>query len=439
MLGQRSPVCIGAVVCCAFLASVPADDWPAYLGPHQDGTSLETELALDWSRAAPPMLWRRPLGDSFSPPVVSGGKLIAFHRIHDEEVVECLDAATGESLWSARYSTRYVDRYQYNGGPRSSPSIDGDRVYTYGAEGVLSCWELATGGTLWQRRLNEQLGAPQEFFGVGTPPVISGRLVLLNAGGRDGSGVVGLDKLTGRIVWRTGHCGASYSAAIVTAIRGQRMALFLTKDGLLSVTPETGQVLHEFGFRSALRESVNAASPVVVDNTVFISAAYGMGSVLLRVTGKQLTPLWRSRETMQNHWATSIHHDGCLYGLHGRHARDAVMRSLDWASGTIRWTSPRLRERLTFIMADGHFIAMGERGHLVLVDVDPDRYIEKGRIRVLAPPCWAPPVLADGLLYVRNQRELLCLDLRRRSRGIDSAGSRSEGEDALQERTHFPD
>ncbi len=393
-------------------AALRADDWPAYLGPHQNGTSQETGLNVDWTDGRPPVIWRKSLGDSFSPPVAADGKLVAFHRIDDREVVECLEAHTGAALWSARYPSRYVDRYQYNGGPRSSPTIHGDHVYTYGAEGVVTCWKLANGDKLWQRRLNAELEAPQEFFGVGTPPVVAGELLLLNPGAPQHAGVVGLDRHTGKTIWTAGDCGASYSAPVLARIGGQAQALLLTKDGLLVLDPRTGRTLNSHSFRSELRESVNAASPVVVNDTVLLSAAYGVGSVLLRAEGEQLHTVWRSRDALQSHWATPVHHNGLIYGMHGRHARDAVMRCLDWATGAVRWTSPRLRERLTFIMADGHFIAMGEYGRLILIQVHPDRYVEKSRARVLSPPCWAPPILANGLLYVRNETELLCLDLR---------------------------
>ncbi|MBT4818739.1 MAG: PQQ-binding-like beta-propeller repeat protein [Lentisphaerae bacterium] len=390
-----------------------ADDWPAYLGPHQNGISSETGLDLDWGEEGPPLVWRRRLGESFSPPVVAQGKLIAFHRLGNEEVVECLEASTGESLWNGRYGTNYVDRYQYNGGPRSSPTIDGDRVYTYGAEGVLTCWELQTGRQVWQRRLNEELGAPQEFFGVGTPPVVFRELLLLNPGGPNGAGMVGIDKRAGETVWKAGSCGAGYSAPVVATVAAQPMAFSLTKDGLLVLAPGTGRILYDFPFRSPRRESVNAASPVVVGSRVLLSAAYEVGSVLLQLEDGGLKTLWRDQEALQSHWATSVFDQGNLYGLHGRHPRDAVMRCLDWETGRIKWTSPRLRERLTFIMAAGHFIAMGEYGHLIVFEVNPERYVQTAKVRVLRSPCWAPPVLANGLLYVRNETDLLCLDLRK--------------------------
>jgi len=409
---RRSAVCHLLLAWCSILLAARGEDWPAYLGPNGNGTSSETGLALTWDESGPPVVWRKTLGESFSPPVVGEGRLVVLHRVGEEEVVECLDAKTGRSCWNASYGTRYVDRYNYNGGPRSSPAIDGDRVFTYGAEGVVSCWELDTGKRVWQRPLHEDLRAPQEFFGVGTPPVVDGDLVLLNPGGPDGAGLVALNKRDGSTVWKTGDCGASYSTPLVADIDGKRQALFLAKSGLFIVAPRTGEILREFPFRSELRESVNAASPVVVGNEVFLSAAYKVGAVLLRVQSDGLEAVWRDVDVMQNHWATSIHHDGFLYGIHGRHSRDAVMRCVDWDTGKLKWESPWLRGRLTFIMADGHFIAMDERGYLVVIKVDPERYVKKAEARLLRPPCWAPPILANGLLYVRNEIELLCLDLR---------------------------
>ena len=394
------------------VAVAAAADWPVFQGPRQNSTSAETGLLLDWPEKGPPIVWTKRLGRSYSPPVVAQGVLIAFHRIGDEEVVEGLDARTGQPRWNFRYPTRYVDRYEYNGGPRSSPAIEGDFVYTYGAEGVLTCLELATGKKVWQRTLNKDLGVPQNFFGVGVPPVIEKDIILLNAGGPGGAGVVGINKKTGETAWKASDQGASYSAPVVCTIGGERMAVFFTGEGLLIVKPDTGKVLHEFPFRSVYRESVNAASPVVEGDVVFLSAAYYVGSVALQVTPDGLKCLWRDKKNIQNHWATSIYHDGLLYGIDGRHEQEAEMRCLDWETGAVRWTSPRGLWRTPFIMAQGHFIAMSERGDLVLVEVSPDRYIEKKRVRMLDFPCWAPPVLANGLLYIRNETVLLCLDLR---------------------------
>jgi len=400
----------GAWLACAAAA---AEDWPIFNGPRQDGTSAETGLALDWPEAGPPVVWRKRLGPSFSPPVVAKGRLIAFHRVNSDEIVECVDALAAKRLWEFHYPTRYKDQYQYNGGPRSSPAIDGDRVYTYGAEGVLTCLDLATGRKVWQRPLNQELEAPQEFFGVGTPPVIEGDVILLNPGAPGGAGVVGIDKRTGKTLWTTSEHGASYSAPVVRTVRGRRMAVFFTKDGLLVVAPESGKVLYEYPLRSLQFESVNAASPVVVGDVAFLSASYNVGAVAMRLGADGLDIVWQDKAAMQNHWATSIHHEGHLYGVHGRHEREAEVRCLQWATGKVQWASPRGElGRLTGILAQGHLVAMAERGQLVVIEANPERYVLRRRTPMLDGPCYAPPVLANGLLYIRNETVLLCCDVR---------------------------
>jgi len=411
---HRLPAAMSALLA-AWALALPlatADDWPRFMGPRQDNTSAETGLAFDWPKGGPPEVWRKRLGPSFSPPVVAGGTLIAFHRIMNDEVIEAVDARTGERRWQFRYPTRYNDRYRYNGGPRSSPTIDDGRVYTHGAEGVLTCLDLETGRKAWQRPLNRDLGAPQAFFGVGTPPVIDGDVIVLNPGGPDGAGIVGVDTRTGKTLWKATDHGASYSAPVVRTVGDQRLAFVLTAEGLVVLEPKTGTVRHTHRFRSVYRESVNAASPVVVGDVVMLSAAYRVGSVSLQVTPDGLAPLWRDKESLQCHWATPIHHEGFLYGVDGRHEEEAALKCVDWDTGIVLWTAPRGLGRMTSILVQGHLLAMAERGHLVLIEANPERYVQKQAVKVLSPPCWAPPVLAGGLVYVRNETDLLCLDLR---------------------------
>ena len=295
------------------------EDWPCFLGPRQDGISRETGILKKWPAGGPPRVWSRRVGNSYSAPVTARGRLVVFHRVKGNETLDCLDARTGKPFWSFDYPTEYEDRYGYNNGPRSSPAIDGNRVYAYGAEGTLTCLDFETGRLLWQRRANQEFRVPQGFFGAGTAPLIEEGLVLLNLGGPDGAGVVAFDKLTGKTVWKASNDGASYSTPITRTINGKRLAVFFTQAGLLVLEVKTGAEAYRFPFRSKLYESVNAASPVVVDDVVFLSATYGVGSVALRMGSGGLEPLWQNRTAMQNHWATSIYWQGFLYGMDGRH------------------------------------------------------------------------------------------------------------------------
>lgn len=388
------------------------EDWPNFLGPRFNGTSGETGLLKSWPQQGPPVLWSRQLGDSYSAPAASGDSLILFHRIGTEEVVERVDARTGAEVWKQSYPTAYADQFGYNNGPRSSPTIDANRVYTFGAEGKLTCLDLETGNVLWQRWINQEYAVPQNFFGVGTAPVVEGDLILLNAGGPDGAGIIAVDKHSGRTVWKTSNEEASYSTPAVRTINNQRLAVFLTRGGLLAVEAESGRELYSYPFRSRNHYSVNAASPVVVKDHVFLSATYNTGAVLLKLDPAGLQEIWKDRRAMQSHWATSIYHEGYLYGLDGRHEAGSNFRCIEFMTGKVRWTADRGLGRSAFIMAEGHLIALGERGHLALIEVNPDSYQEKARAQVLSYPCWTPPVLSRGLLYVRDENRLICLDLR---------------------------
>ncbi len=390
------------------------EDWPRFMGPRGDGISRERGWIKDWEPAGPPALWRARVGEAYSAPVTTGGRLVFFHRIGDEEVIHCVEAETGDGLWHYRYPTQYEDRYGYNGGPRCSPIIDGDRVYAYGAEGKLTCVEFEDGRLVWQRHVNAEYGVPQNFFGAGTSPVVEGDLLLLNLGGSNGAGLAAFDKHTGRTVWTTSSDGASYSTPAVITLRGERLAVFFTQDGLLVVEARSGAERYRYRFRSALYESVNAASPVVLDDLVFLSATYNTGAVLLRLAAGGLEEVWKDRLAMQNHWATSIPHEGFLYGMDGRHEAGSNFRCIELMTGRIRWTADQGLGRASYLLAEGHLIALGERGELALIELNPDRYVEKHRTPVLRYPCWTPPVLSHGLLFLRNENTLLCLDLRPR-------------------------
>jgi len=400
------------------------EDWPAFLGPHQNSISRETGLLLEWPADGPKVVWKKEIGVSFGAPVVGDGKLIVFHRIADEEVIECVDALDGnKTFWKHSYPTSYRDRYNYNGGPRSSATIHGEHVYAFGAEGVLTCVEFETGKRVWQRQVSKDFDVPQGFFGVGTAPVIDGELILLNVGGPNGAGIVAFNKTSGETAWKTGDDTASYSTPIVATVNGERLAIFYTGDGLYVVDAKSGEKKYSYPFRSRIRESAIAASPLLVDDVVFLSATYQIGAVALRLTPNGLEEVWKELNSLQTHWATAIYHEGNLYGVHGRHEGSTRFRCIDFGTAEIVWTAPddysrdpkKPRQRLGragYVMAENHLITMGENGDLALIELSTEGYKEKARAWYLRGPVYTPPILAQGYVYIRNETELICLDLR---------------------------
>jgi outer membrane protein assembly factor BamB len=405
-------LCFGVFLGGLFSAgAVLAADWPQFLGPNRDGVSPETGLVQTWPAQGPPLVWDKKVGEGFSGPVVAGQRLVLFHRVDGNEVVQCLDASSGKEHWKYEYPTGYRDDYGKGDGPRSTPLIAGERVYTLGAEGRLTCLELDTGKKVWDRPLNTEYRVRKGFFGVGTSPLLEGGMVLVNVGGSQ-AGIVAFDKDTGKEVWKTGRQDASYSSPVVATVGGKRQALFLTRAGIVSLNPANGEVLFGKPWRSRSPDSANAAAPVVADDYVFFSASYRTGAILLHWANDGFEEVWKSDESLSSHYNTSVYRDGYLYGIDGRQEAGARLRCVEFKTGKVLWTQ-RGFGCATLVLAEGNLIALTEQGDLVLVEATPEAYREKARAHVLEFPCRAPTALANGRFYGRDDHKLVCWNLKK--------------------------
>jgi outer membrane protein assembly factor BamB len=443
-------LCFQLSVAGLFAAENSGEDWPRFLGPRGNGISSETGLLARWPSNGPPVLWETNIGTGYGAPSVLGHRLVLHHRIGDEEVVECFAAETGKSLWRYGYASHFVDPYGYNNGPRCTPLLTSNLCYTFGAEGRLICLDLQEGKLVWQRDTAADFTVPNAFFGVGSTPLLEGDLLIVMVGGQPNSGVVAFNARTGKTVWesvgrgnwegapmkgwpgeRTVHWQtwekqASYSSPVAATIHGRRQILCLTRQGLVSLDPKTGAVNFSFWFRSPATDSVNAMSPVVVDDLIFISGAYyKIGSVLLRESpdGRSVDEVWRGTG-LELHWSTPIYLDGYLYAFSGRNEPDARMRCVELRTGRVRWDldqswpphstpTPGVYGRGSFILADGKLIALGEGGLLGLFKPNPNQPEEICRFQVpqFHYPCWAAPVLSRKRLYLRSEDRLICIHL----------------------------
>ena len=445
-----------------------AEDWPWFLGPRHDGTSSETNIQLQWGETGPPVLWKQEIGTGYSAPSVLGDRLVVHHRQKDHEVISCRSVATGKEIWNYRYESQFSDPYGYNNGPRCSPILHDNRCYTLGAEGMLCCTQLDSGDQVWQVALSEAFDLPDWFFGVGCSPILDGNRLIVLVGGQANSGVVAFDISDGSVIWKavgkdtwdgvtdvhrnkpyewTGsEMVVSYSSPIIATIHGQRHLLCLVRQGLVSLNPETGQQNFSYWFRPKVHESVNAARPVVIGDKIFLSAAYRLGSALIKVhpDGNAVTEVWRDAENMLAHWSTPIHVNGVIYGFSGRHENQGELRCIRVEDGEIVWnttgfsgrvqdlardrTSGKIINKVTgkevpfpyygrgsLICVGDRFIVLGERGTLAVVHVDSEQFVEDCRTSFaeIDYPAWAAPVLANGRLYLRSESWLICLDLRK--------------------------
>ena len=420
-----------------------ASDWPQHLGPTRDARSPETGAALAWPDGGPPLLWQRPLGSGYSMPSVAGGRAFVFDRVGGQARLTAIDAATGDEIWQTSYPTAYEDLYGFSDGPRASPVVDGDRVYTFGVEGRLRCHRVGSGSLVWAVDTAARFGVVQNFFGVGSTPLVEGELLIAPVGGSppgspaihsgevegDGSGIVAFAKRTGRVRYALSDELASYASPVAADVGGRRLVFAFQRGGLVAFEPRSGELRFHFPWRARKLESVNAANPVVVGDTVFLSESYGPGSVVLRVREGGPEVVWqdpaRKRDqSLRLHWMTPVHHDGILYGSSGSSQGDAELRAVELATGEVRWRQPGLG-RATLLYVDGHLIVLSETGALTVIEATPDAYRVVAAATPMLPesggaeaepvvdgPAWNAPALARGRLYVRGKSRLACFDLR---------------------------
>ena len=416
-------------------------DWPTFLGPTHNAVSPETKLLKDFT-SRPTMVWRMIRGEGFSAPTVVGDRVVLHHRIGNEEIVECLHAERGSVYWQFRYPTTYVDRFGYNGGPRATPAVAGGRVYTCGAQSQLHCLDLRTGHVYWKRDVAKEFKVRPSFFGATASPVVEGGLVILNIGGGAGPAVAAFDARTGRLVWGAEEqWAAGYASPVPATIHGKRVVFVFAGGwseppvgGLICLDPRTGTTHFRFPWRSRRIASVNASSPVVVGDTVFISSIYDIGGALLRV-GADLkhTVLARTKE-YASHWMTPIARGGYLYGF-----ADATLVCMDLKTGKEVWSakptwdSPAGADgerrkgnlgRASLLWADGAFLCLGGWGDLCWMHLSPKGMKIITRTKLFhARHTWVCPVVSRGLLYVcqihpdrrtGQPPRLICYDLRGR-------------------------
>jgi outer membrane protein assembly factor BamB len=413
-----------SLVCLLIAAGVAltAADWPQYLGPQRNGVYTGPPLATTWPAGGPKRVWDKRVGQGFAGPVVAGDRLILFHRIGREEVVDAFAARTGEPRWHFAYPTNYRDDFGFDEGPRAVPVVAGGRVYTYGAEGQLHAIDLATGRRVWSVDAARRFNVRKGFFGAAGSPLVEDGRVIANIGGTDGdkvgdkgAGIVAFNADTGAVLWTATSHEASYSSPVGAVIGGKRVAVFLTRRGLVGLDPATGSVLFERMWRSRSASSVNAATPLVVGDQIFISAAYETGATLVRVQGSELKQLWASDEVLSNHYATSVYANGTLYGFHGRQEYGPSLRAVDFSTGKVLWNVDRFKAG-TVTLAGDTLLILRESGELMLASATPQAFRPLAETKILPATIRATPALADGFLYVRNTDNpepiLVCLDLR---------------------------
>jgi outer membrane protein assembly factor BamB len=395
-----------------FAATARAGEWPQILGPNRNGVAVDEKLVDSFPAKGPATLWEHPVGEGYAGVAVAEGLAVVFHRVEDKEIVEGLEAATGKPVWKQTFPATYQGGINPDRGPRCVPLIHKGSVYLFGAAGDLSSVVLKTGKKRWSRALENEFSIPPSFFGVGSTPIVEGEKLLVNVGDKKGSGIVAFALSDGKTVWKATDEKGSYSSPTAATIDGVRHVIFVTRLSALSIDPDDGNVRWQFRYGDP-GPTVNAATPLVIDGNLFLSASYGIGAVCRKIGKTSTQPVWANNDTMSSQFSTSVPHGGYLYGVDGRQdIPPARLRCFDPKSGKILWTEESFPVA-NLIIADGKLVIVTDNGNLILGAASPKAYRELGRTKLSRSETRALPALANGLLYVRDPKTLKCVDLRR--------------------------
>ncbi len=435
--------------------------WPGWRGPQRDGIAREKGFLTNWPENGLKVLtlWEKNVGASYSSMVVADNRVYTMMQDGDNEAVVCWEAETGKELWRFRYPAHYEN--QHGDGPRSTPTIDGNRIYTVGATGIMHCLETHSktpeGEVIWKKDLLQEFQAENLRWGVSFSPLVVDDLVYTNPGGTGGNSLVALDKYTGDVVWKNLDDQAGYSSPIVAELAGRKQIVFFTAEGGVGVHPRTGEVFWRFPCITC--HDCNIATPIAAGDYVFFSSGYGTGCCVIKIeegTGGTLAAdfVYKNKR-MQNHFPSCVLYEDHLYGFN-----DDILTCMEFRTGNVKWRSRAFTEKGGLIVAEanygplhllasglsaqnlaqtggsltslapflsalpvmdsdgfcmnGHLIVLSGGGILAIAKASPEGFDPISTLRVSQEyRCWVSPVLANGLLYVRDKNRLVCLDLRK--------------------------
>lgn len=393
--------------------SAKTGEWPQWRGPNRDGVSRETGLLKTWPAGGPRLLWKaNGTGGGYGTPSVAGGKVYGMGYRAQEEVVWALDAQTGKEVWASPVAAANRRGKGYGDGSRSTPTVDGNRVYALGDSGDLVCLDANTGAVAWKKDLVAEFAGGVPGWGYTESPLVDGNKLIVTPGGRNAT-LVALNKQSGELIWSAkvpdGN-GAQYSSAIVAEPEGRRQYIQFLSGGVVGIAAADGKLL--WRYTSPANGTANISTPIYRDGMVFAASGYNTGGGLARLMagpeGVSASEVYFTKN-MQNHHGGMVLVGDYLYGFDR-----SSLTCLNFKTGEVAWAD-RSVGKGSVVYADGHLYCRSERGPIALVEANPARYVEKGRFDQpdrSGKDAWPHPVVAGGRLYIRDQDVLLCYEVK---------------------------
>lgn len=404
---SRLSLLAASVSLLTFASNSPAADWPRWRGASIDGISKETGWKAQWPAEGPRRLWEGKTGVGYSTFAVSQGRVYTMGNGNGTDTVFCFDAETGKEVWKHEYACNPKDPNGYHG-TRATPTVDGDRVYTVSREGHFFCLDAAKGSVSWSKEFKKDFGAKPPTWGFAGSPLVEKDWVLYEVGAQ-GAAVVAFDKKTGAVIWKNGDDGAGYSSLIPFDVDGERLLTVFPKDCFVVRRMKDGSEVARIPWKTSY--GVNAATPIIVGNQIFISSGYGFGCARLELSGGTLKEVWRNKN-MRNHVNSCVLWQGHIYGFD-----DSELKCLDWKTGEVKWSEKRFGKG-SLMLADGKLIIYSQGGKLAVAEASPEGYKELSTVQALErksgeKETWDVPVLANGRIFCRTWGgNVVCLDVK---------------------------
>jgi outer membrane protein assembly factor BamB len=386
-------------------ATVQTSDWTQWRGANRDGKSAEVGLLKTWPAQGPPLAWRTTgAGIGYSSFAASGGRLYTLGGRNQREYVIAFDASTGKRVWETPLGALFSN--DRGDGPRSTPTLDGNRLYALGGSGDLVCLDVKTGKPIWAKNLMRDFGGSNIYWGLSESPLVANDRILVQAGGRNAA-IVALDKTTGSPLWRQHSDEAGYASAVLAQVGATQQAIFFTAQRALGVSVRDGREL--WSYDRVSNGTANIATPVVAGNRVFLSSDYGTGAALLELSTSGAREVYFTRD-MRNHHSTSVLVGDYLYGFSG-----SILTAMKLGDGTVAWRD-RSVGKGSVIYADTRLYLYSENGVVGLAEPTPAGYREHGRFRIQPGglPTWSHPIITNGKLVLRDQDDVYAYDVRSR-------------------------
>jgi outer membrane protein assembly factor BamB len=407
MIVRRSLASIATIAAVLYaVTSARADDWPQWRGPHQDGISAEKGLLAQWPDDGPKQLWRVPLGNGFSSVSVVGDRAYTCFGNDQGEYAVCLNVADGKTVWKERLGDLYKNG-DYGDGPRATPTVDSGLVYVLGANGALMCLDAPSGKQVWLADLLKLRAGKLPEYGFSASPMIDGDKVIAVVGAGGGKSVAAYNRANGKLLWTSLDNRIGYSTPRAVTADGVPQIIVLMGEVVASVSPSDGKEFWQQPWKTEL--DANVATPVVSGNRVYISTGYSTGCALFELLAKDGKPavekVWANKD-MKNYFATSVLWDGHLYGFDNN-----KLACQDIKSGKVKWRASGFN-RGSLIIADGKLIILGASGTLALAEPSPQAFHPISKFQFSSERTWTVPTVANGRLFVRDEKELACYALK---------------------------